>query len=56
MKRSIARARQKQALEAVETYETRIADLEKQVKKLNGIVLKKKPAKSKAQGGLDGDN
>lgn len=56
MKRSIERARQKAALEAVESYEQRIAELEKQVKKLNSAVGKLlKASKAPApEGGPDG--
>ena len=54
MKRSIERARQKAALEAVEAYGPRIDALEKQVKKLTNAVnklMKSKPASSSMGGG-----
>lgn len=57
MKRSIERARQKAALEAVENYEDRISKLEAQVKKLTNAMnklMKGKPAASSVKGGSDG--
>lgn len=51
MKRSIERARQKAALEVVETYDARITALENQVKQLKTAVGKLMKA---LKGGPDG--